>query len=156
MNFFFPLEIIFRETKHGRCYYFSRCRFLSWINSQCWRCPGSLGSLPGSSKPQPMSWARHGHLHQSYRFWEIFLGQWYLKVFIHMKSVFTNFLLQKCIDTDIYFVRLLCNVVSAMILHLQCQLPPSSTQSELQEWHGPLCSHCGRPATANIMGVPQL
>lgn len=73
-----------------------------------------------------------------------------------MKSVFTNFLLQKCIDTDIYFVRLLCNVVSAMILHLQCQLPPSSTQSELQEWHGPPCSHCGWPATANIMGVPQL
>lgn len=153
--YFFSLEIIFRETKHSRCYYFSRCSFLSQISSQHWRCPGWLCSLPGSSKPQPTSWARHWHQHQLYRFWEIFLGHRYLKIFMHMMSMFTktSFLLQSC--TDIYLWDFSATWSQQRSCNSQCQLPPSSTQLELQELHMLFCYHCGLSATANITGVPQ-
>lgn len=58
------------------------------------------------------------HISQD-RFFETFpLGHCYFIVFVDMKSVFTegSFLLQSCTDIDLYFVRLLYNMISEGIL----------------------------------------
>lgn len=59
------------------------------------------------------------HVSLYWGFFEIFLlRHCHLKIFMHMKSVFTvaSFLLQSCIDINIHFMRLLHNVISRGIL----------------------------------------
>lgn len=90
-----------------------------------------------------------------YRFFETFLlGHCYFIVFMDMKSVFTegSFVLQSCTDIDLYFVRLLYNMISEGILQFTMSVASWFSQSELQDLHKLFFYHCGLPTTANICG----
>lgn len=72
-----------------------------------------------AANASPQAEPSDGTLVSPYRFFETFLvGHCYLKIFMHIKSVFAeaSVLLQSCTDVDLYFVRLLCNVISGAIL----------------------------------------